>query len=77
MPVAVEAWIDWFTDVTDETSAGFLADVAWAISRVGLSKNGEDPVKDGEALMQVLTELWVAYQNRDNAEMHTEYAEKD
>lgn len=72
MPVAVEAWIDWFTDVTDSTSAGFLADLAWAISRVGLSKDGENPEKDGEAIMKVLTELWDAYQNRDNTEKHVE-----
>ncbi|KAL1952656.1 hypothetical protein VTO42DRAFT_4557 [Malbranchea cinnamomea] len=68
MPMAVEAWVDWFTDVTDSTSTGFLADIAWALSALGLSKDGEDPIADSEAILHIATEFWVAFQNRDRIE---------
>ena len=77
MPFAVEAWLDWFTDVTDSTSTGLLADVAWTMSRMSLSVGGEDPVADGEAIIQVLDEFWEAFQNRDDPEKRAEYAAKD
>lgn len=66
--MAVEAFINWLTDVTDETSTGFLADIAWKIAALGLSKDGEDPVADIEVIMQVVTECWETLQEKSDVE---------
>ncbi|EEH17915.1 hypothetical protein PABG_00478 [Paracoccidioides brasiliensis Pb03] len=66
VPMATEAFLDWLTDVTDASSTGFLADVAWTISALGLSQNGEDPIADSEALMKIATEFWEVFQLRNN-----------
>ena len=63
--MAVEAFIDWVTDITDSTSIGFLADVAWTLSALGLSSEGEDPVGDAEVLLKIYTEFWEAFQMRN------------
>ena len=60
--MASQAFIDWFTDVTDANSTGFLADIAWRLCALGLSWNGEDPVQDSEVLLQMVTEFWEAFQ---------------
>lgn len=62
-PAASQAFIDWFTDVTDATSTEFLADIAWRLCALGLSQNGEDPVKDSEVILQMITEFWEAFQS--------------
>lgn len=63
--MAVEAFIDWLTDVTDETSTGFLADLAWSVSALGLSSEGHDPIADAEIMLGVATEFWEAFQQKD------------
>ncbi|PGH21491.1 hypothetical protein AJ80_03159 [Polytolypa hystricis UAMH7299] len=62
--VTAEAFMDWVTDVTDATSSGFLADIAWNLSIIGLS-SGEDPAADSEAIMKIATEFWEAFQQKD------------
>ncbi|PGH07733.1 hypothetical protein AJ79_06210 [Helicocarpus griseus UAMH5409] len=62
VPMAAEAFIDWVTDVTDATSIGFLADVAWTLSIVGLSQDGEDPIADSEVMLKIATEFWEVFQ---------------
>ncbi|EEQ85162.1 hypothetical protein RJZ56_003651 [Blastomyces dermatitidis] len=65
IPMAVEAFIDWVTDVTDATSTGFLADVAWTLSALGLSQHGEDPAADSEVMLKIVTEFWEVFQLRN------------
>ncbi|KAK2783525.1 hypothetical protein FQN53_009148 [Emmonsiellopsis sp. PD_33] len=62
VPVATEAFLDWVTDVTDATSIGFLADVAWTFSALGLSVDGEDPIADSEVMLGIATEFWEMFQ---------------
>ncbi|EAS31486.3 uncharacterized protein CIMG_06965 [Coccidioides immitis RS] len=62
LPMASEAFLDWFTDVTDATSTGFLAEIAWTLCALGLSWDGEDPIKDLEVILGMVTEFWEAFQ---------------
>lgn len=64
--MAVESFLDWVTDVTDATSTGFLADVAWTLSALGLSQHGEDPVADSETMLKIITEFWEVFQLKNN-----------
>ncbi|PGH34734.1 hypothetical protein GX50_02413 [[Emmonsia] crescens] len=66
VPMAVESFLDWVTDVTDATSTGFLADVAWTLSALGLSQHGEDPVADSETMLKIITEFWEVFQLKNN-----------
>lgn len=63
--MAAEAFMDWVTDITDATSIGFLSDIAWTLSALGLSEEGEDPIADTEVLMKITTEFWEAFQDRN------------
>ena len=64
VPMAVESFVNWLTDVTDATSTGFFADVAWTLSTLGLSKDGEDPIADSEVMLRMFTDFWQAYQQK-------------
>jgi hypothetical protein len=60
--LVIEAFMDWFTDVRDAGSTGFLADVAWALSFFGLSEDGDDPAVDREMILGVVADVWEAFQ---------------
>ncbi|KAK2732693.1 hypothetical protein FQN57_002500 [Myotisia sp. PD_48] len=60
--MTADAFMDWLTDITDSTAVGFLADIAWTLSALGLSKDGEDPIADSEFLLRTATEFWEAFQ---------------
>ncbi|EEP81054.1 predicted protein [Uncinocarpus reesii 1704] len=62
LPMASEAFMDWFTDVTDASSTGFLADVVWRLCALGLSWDGEEPIQEGQAIFELATDFWEEFQ---------------
>jgi hypothetical protein len=63
--LVIEAFMDWFTDVRDAGSTGFLAEVAWALSFFGLSEDGDDPAVDREMILGVVADVWEGFQRRE------------
>jgi hypothetical protein len=62
--MAIESFINWLTNVTDATSTGFLAEIAWTLSALGFSRGGQDLVADSEVMLKIFTDFWEAYQQK-------------